>query len=60
MLIETRVTPGEWRVTYLANGVQFLTMQKIVSPDGKSMRQVASGLTAQGASFEGVLVFDRQ
>ncbi len=60
MLIETRVAPGEWRVTYLANGVQFLTMHKLVSPDGKTMTQTVTGETPQGARFEGVLVFDRQ
>ena len=60
MLIETRVKPGEWRVTYLANGVQFLTMQKVVGADGMSMRQVVTGVSPQGAAFEGVLVFERQ
>jgi hypothetical protein len=60
MLIETRIAPGEWRVTYLANGVQLLTMQKIVSGDGKTMRQTMTGMTPQGTSFEGLLVFDRQ
>ena len=60
MLIETRVAPGEWRVTYLANGVQYLTMQKVVSPDGKAMRQTITGFTPQGGTFEGLLVFDRQ
>jgi hypothetical protein len=60
MLIETRVGPGDWLVTYLANGVQFLTMRKTVSSDGKSMRQIVTGVTPQGASFEGLLVFDRQ
>jgi hypothetical protein len=59
-LVETRVAPGEWRVTYLANGVQFLTMQKLVSPDGKTLRQTMTGVTPQGKSFEGVLVFERQ
>lgn len=59
-LVETRVAPGEWRVTHLANGVQFLTMQKVVSPDGKTMRQTITGVTLQGKSFEGVLVFERQ
>jgi len=60
VLIETRVAPGEWRVTYLANGIQFLTMHKVVTPDGKTMTQTVSGETPQGARFEGVLVFDRQ
>lgn len=48
MLIETRVAPGDWLVTYLANGVQFLTMRKTVSSDGKSMRQVVAGVGPQG------------
>lgn len=60
MLIETRFGPGDWLVTYLANGVQFLTMRKTVSADGKAMRQVVTGFTPQGTSFEGVLVFERQ
>ena len=60
VLIETRVAPGDWRVTYLENGVQFLTMHKVVSRNGKSMRQTFTGETPQGVPFEGVLVFDRQ
>jgi hypothetical protein len=60
MLIETRVAPGDWLVTYLANGVQFLTMRKTVSSDGRSMRQIVTGVTPQGASFEGLVVFNRQ
>lgn len=60
MLIETRVAPEEWRVTYLADGIQFLTMHKVVNPDAKTMTQTVTGETPQGARFEGVLVFDRQ
>jgi hypothetical protein len=36
MLIETRLAPGDWLVTYLRNGVQFLTMRKTVSSDRTS------------------------
>ena len=60
LLIETRIAPGDWLVTYLASGVQFLTMRKTVSADGKTMRQVVTGIGAQGAPFEGILVFERQ
>ena len=60
MLIETRISPGHWRVTYLSNGVQFLTMEKSVSPDGRTMQQKVTGLTPKGDPFEGVLVFDRE
>ena len=60
MLVETQVAPGEWLVTYLAKGVQHLTMRKVVSTNGRTMRQTFAGMTAQGRSFEGLLVFDRQ
>jgi len=60
MLVETRIAPGEWRVTYLTDGVQYLTMQKVVSPDGKIMRQTATGVTPLGVWFEGRIEFQRQ
>lgn len=60
MIIETFIVPGEWRVTYLSKGSQYLTMRKVVSADGKRMRQEFRGEEAQGRSFEALLVFDRQ
>ena len=60
MLVETRLGPREWLVTYLANGTQLMTMRKVVSEDGKTMRQTASGLNAAGQPWEGLLVFERQ
>ena len=60
MLVETLVVPGEWLATYLAKGVQYLTMRKVVSANGRTMRQTFAGMTPQGRSFEGSLVFDRQ
>jgi len=60
MIIETFIVPGEWRVTYLSKGSQYLTMRKVVSADGKRMRQEFRGEDAQRKSFEALLVFDRQ
>jgi len=60
MTIETFIVPGEWRVTYLSKGSQYLTMRKVVSADGKRMRQEFRGEDAQHKSFEALLVFDRQ
>lgn len=60
MIIETFIVPGEWRVTYLSKGSQYLTMRKVVSADGKRMRQEFRGEDAQHKSFEALLVFDRQ
>lgn len=60
MLVEARLGPREWLVTYLANGVQYMTMRKTISADGTSMRQIVSGVTRDGDAWEGLLVFDRQ
>src|SRR3954462_15233355 len=45
LVIETRVAANEWRVTFLTNGVQVVTMQKVISPDGKTLRERLSGVT---------------
>jgi hypothetical protein len=60
MLVETRLGTHEWLVTYLADGVQYLTMRKVISADGQVMRQIFSGVTPRGEVWDGLLVFDRQ
>lgn len=60
MTIETRVAPGEWLVTHLKDGVQVAIMRKLISPDGKMMRQTVTGLTTEGKPYERVMVFERQ
>lgn len=60
VLVETLVGPGEWRVTYLRGGRQYLTMQTIIAADGRTMRQIVRGIDAQGKPFESVQGFDRQ
>jgi len=42
--VETLLGPGEWFVTYMRNGKQYLTMHKVISRDGQTMRQTIKGL----------------
>jgi hypothetical protein len=55
VMVETLITPGEWYVTHMAKGSQYATMHKVISPDGRKMRQ-----TVRHEEGEAVLVFDRQ
>jgi hypothetical protein len=59
-LVETSLGPGEWYVTYLRNGKQYLTMHKVISQDGQSMRQTIKGLDPQGRPAEQIQVLRRQ
>src|SRR5262245_20055504 len=60
--VETLIGPGEWLVTaMLQDGTQVGTLRKIISKDGKTMRQIIKGVDPQsGKPFEQVFVFDRQ
>lgn len=51
-IVETLLGPGEWFVTYMKDGKQYLTMHKLISPDGKTMRQTIKGLDPQGHPAE--------
>ena len=59
-LVETSLGPGEWYVTYLMNGKQYLTMHKLISPDGQTMRQTIRGLDPQGHPGEQIQMLRRQ
>lgn len=59
-LVETLLGPGEWYVTYLRNGKQYLTMHKMISQDGQTMRQTIRGLDPQGRPAEQIQVLRRQ
>ena len=59
-LVETLLGPGDWYVTYLQNGKQFLIMHKAISEDGKTMRQTITGIGPQGKPAEQIQVLDRQ
>jgi hypothetical protein len=58
-LVETRLAPGDWLVTYMMKGEQYGTMRKTVSADGKTMRQTFHGVV-EGKPVEIVAVLDRQ
>ncbi len=59
-LVETFIAAGEWYVTYMQDGKQYLTIHKVISKDGKTMRQTSKGVDAQGKPYERLRLFDRQ
>lgn len=59
--VEARLSPGRWLVTYLlADGSQQVTLEKVVSMDGRTMRETWRGFSEQGQPFEVHALFDRQ
>jgi hypothetical protein len=58
-IVETLLAPGDWYVTYMRNGQQYLTMHKVVSKDGKTMRQTMKGLS-QGNPYEQTQLLERR
>ena len=44
----------------LADGAQYMTMRKVISEDGRLMRQSVTGMGPGGQSWDGLLVFERQ
>ena len=59
--VEARISPGRWLVTYLlADGSQQLTLEKVVSMDGRTMHQTWRGFSEEGQPFEVHALFDRQ
>jgi hypothetical protein len=59
-LVETLIASGEWYVTYMRNGKQYLTVHKAVSKDGKTLLQTYKGEDSSGKPIETTLIFDRQ
>jgi len=58
--LETLIAPGEWVLTRMRDGKQYNTVHKIISKDGKTMRQTRRGTSLQGTPVDRVSVFDRQ
>jgi len=58
-LVETRLGPGDWLVTYMMNGEQYGTLRKTISRDGTTMRQTFTGIVA-GKPLELTFVVERQ
>lgn len=59
-LVETSMAPGEWFVTYMRDGKQYLTMHKLISQDGATMRQTIKGVDPQGHPAEQIQLLRRQ
>jgi hypothetical protein len=57
--VETLIA-GDWYATQMQDGKQSYTRHKIVSKDGKILRQSFRSTDTQGKPFENILVFDRQ
>lgn len=58
--VETRLQAGDWFVTFLMEGKQFMTMHKVISRDKKVMRQTIKGTDPQGRYVEEIQVLYRQ
>jgi len=57
--VETLIARGNWMVTWMQNGKQVLLRKKTVSKDGRTMRQILTGV-ADGKPLEAVVVYDKQ
>jgi hypothetical protein len=57
---EVLVAPGHWYVSITQNGRQIAMYNKIVSKDGKTMRQTWTGIDKEGKPLHIIKVFERQ
>jgi len=58
--IETLIAPGEWYMTGIRDGKQVIMRHKVISEDGKRMRQTIRHTDSQGDTTEEIFIFDRQ
>jgi len=54
------LAPGEWLVIAMQDGRQVATRRKVISKDGKTMRQTVRSFASDGKPIEQVEVYDRQ
>jgi hypothetical protein len=59
-IIGIYVAPGEWYTVFLKGGTQYMLIHKIISKDGKTMRQTVRVIDEKGKPVEGLSVFDKQ
>jgi hypothetical protein len=59
-IVEALLAPGEWLVITMRDGRQVGTRRKVISKDGKTMRQTVRTFAADGQPIEQVEVYDRQ
>lgn len=58
-LFEILLGPGEWCGVYIEDGKQTVTRHKVISEDGKTMRQTIKSADAKGP-FEVIEIFEKQ
>jgi hypothetical protein len=59
-IVEALLAPGEWLVIAMQDGRQVATRRKVISKDGKTMRQTVRSFAPDGKPIEQVEVYDRQ
>ena len=59
-IVEALLAPGEWLVITMRDGRQVGTRRKVISKDGKTMRQTVTSFAPDGKPIEQVEVYDRQ
>jgi hypothetical protein len=59
-IVEVLLAPGQWLVITMRDGRQVGTRRKVISKDGKTMRQTVRSFTPDGKPIEQVEVYDRQ
>jgi len=59
-LFQMFVGPGEWYAIYIQNGKQVGTRHKVVSKDGKTMRQTMKAPEYMGKPLEAILIMEKQ
>jgi ribosomal protein S18 len=47
-------------MTRMNNGKQIVLLQKVISKDGKTMRQTETGTDAKGKLYKNQLLYDKQ
>ena len=58
--VQTLIEPGHWCVNIMKNGKQTARYHKVVSKDGKTMRQTLIGIDGEGKPVNMMKVLERQ
>jgi hypothetical protein len=59
-IVEALLAPGEWLVIVMQDGRQVATRRKVISKDGKTMRQTVRSFAPDGKPIEQMEVYERQ
>ena len=58
--VQTFIEPGHWCVCIMKDGKQIARYHKVVSKDGKTMRQTLTGIDGEGRPVNIIKVLERQ